>query len=358
MAGPDPGDPLGRTWSAAAPPAAPPAPRIAIPDDRGLAPLTPDARRAFADAAERLVARGGELVEVDIAPLLDAGGLLYEGAFVALRHAAVGAFVDAHRDDVDPVVGSIIAGGGGIFASRLASDEALLDQLAHAARATLAGTDALLVPTAPRQPTLAEVAAEPVAVNRTLGTYSTFCNLLDLCAVAVPAGRADDRHFGVTVLAPAFHDAVVADVAALMLGEAAIGTFRPPGIELLVVGAHRRGQPLNTELTRHGARFLSVVRTSSEYRLHRLDTDPPKPGLERVHDGGVEVEGELWALAPAAVATLLARLPPPMALGPVRLSDGRHVVGFLCEPLALDDAQDISDYASWTAYIASAATAA
>ncbi len=349
MQGVDARDPLCREWPADAPLAAPPRPRVAVP--AALELLTPAAREAFAGAVQCLRDAGAEPVEIDVEPLLEAGRLLYEGAFVALRYAAVGAFVDAHRDAVDPVVGAIIAGGATITAAQLAADRERVDELALAARDALARTDALLLPTAPQQPSIGEVAADPLGLNRRLGTYSTFCNLLDMCAVAVPAGRADDRHFGVTVFAPAFHDAVAADVAALLSGESLTAAFGPPARQLLVVGAHRRGQALSHELTARGGRYLRTVRTSDDYRLHRLATDPPKPGLERVDDGGAAIEGELWAMPPAGLADLLAGLPPPMALGPVQLDDASRVVGFLCEPLALVDAEDITAHASWPAYL-------
>ncbi|MCW3067257.1 MAG: putative allophanate hydrolase, partial [Solirubrobacterales bacterium] len=126
-----------------------------------------------------------------------------------------------------------------------------------------------------------------------------------------------------------------------------------PGVELLVVGAHRTGQPLNGELTGRGARSLGVARTAPTYRLFVLDTDPPKPGLVRA-GAGAAVEGELWALSEVALGSLLAALPTPMALGRVALDDGREVVGFLCEPAALAGAEDITGYGSWLTYLASA----
>jgi len=316
-----------------APLAARPRPRVAVP--RELESDVP----AFTAASEQLAAAGAELVPVDIAPLLEAGRLLYGGAFVAERHAAVGAFVDAHRDAVDPVVGEIIGAAGRIPASALAADQARLVELRRQAEAALAGTDVLLLPTAPFQPTIAEVAADPVGVNARLGTYTTFCNLLDMCAVAVPPG--------VTVLAPAFGDRVAADVARLLTGGPE--PLVSEGVELLVVGAHRAGQPLNHQLTDLGARRLRTVRTAPEYRLHRLDTEPPKPGL--VRGGDAAIEGELWALPPAGLGAFLTALPAPMALGRVRLEDGGEPVGFLCEPAALEGAEDISAYGSWLAYL-------
>ena len=47
----------------------------------------------------------------------------------------------------------------------------------------------LVVPTMPRVPTIAEVPADPIAVNSMLGTYTNFVNLLDLCALTIPVGE-------------------------------------------------------------------------------------------------------------------------------------------------------------------------
>ncbi|MCW2986642.1 MAG: aspartyl-tRNA(Asn)/glutamyl-tRNA (Gln) amidotransferase subunit, partial [Conexibacter sp.] len=151
---------------------------------------------------------------------------------------------------------------------------------------------------------------------------------------------------------------VAVDVAAMVGGSrtAPPGTaLGPPATELLVVGAHRRGQPLNGQLTGLGARFVATVQTAPAYRMYALATEPPKPGLVRVGDGGEAVEGELWALPSAALGAFLAALPGPMTLGPVALADGRTVVGFGCEPLAVLGAPDITHHGSWPAYLAATA---
>ena len=122
---------------------------------------------------------------------------------------------------------------------------------------------------------------------------------------------------------------------------------------MLVVGAHRSGQPLNHQLTDRGARYRGVVQTAPEYRLHALTTTPPKPGLVRVEHGGAMIEGELWAVPEAHLGPFLAALPAPMALGQVRLADQSEVVGFLCEPAGLHGAPDITEHGSWPAYLAS-----
>ena len=353
MAGLDEADPLGRAWPQDAPLAAPERPRVGRPPDQQLDALTPEALAAFGAAAERLAAAGVEVVEVGVGAYLEAGKLLYQGALVAERHAAVGSFVDAHPDEVDPTVGSIIGAAGELSASAYVRDVERLDSLALEVHATLAGLDALLLPTTTRQPTLVAVAADPVGENTRLGTYTNGTNLCDLAALAVPAGEADGGRFGVTFLGPAFSDRVLADLGRRLLGGAdpAAGTTTP-GIDLLVVGAHRAGQPLHRELADRGARFVDVVRTAATYRLHRLATSPPKPGLVRVAEGGAAIEGERWRLPPAGLASFLAALPAPMALGRVTLEDGSTCVGFLCEPAALAGAEDITAHGSWLAYLA------
>jgi allophanate hydrolase len=339
-----------------APLAAPPAPRVAVPDTSELGALTPAARDAFARAAARLADAGAVLRPVALAPFLKAARLLYDGALVAERHAAVGAFVAAHASEVDPTVGAIIRAAGTISATDYLADVERVAALRTEAMALLGDADALLLPTTTAQPTIAEVAADPVGVNSRLGIYTNFCNLFDLCAVAVPAGQADGGEFGVMVLARAFADRVAVDVAALITGTsgappgAALG---PAATELLVVGAHRRAQPLNGQLTGLGARFAATVHTAPQYRMYALDTDPPKPGLVRVGPGagGEAIEGELWQLPAAALGTFLAALPGPMTLGPVTLADGRTVVGFGCEPMAVIGAPDITHHGSWPAYL-------
>lgn len=63
--------------------------------------------------------------------------------------------------------------------------------------------DLLLVPAAPTIYRIAQVEADPIELNSRLGRYTNFVNLLDLCALAVPAGfRPDGLPFGVTLIGP------------------------------------------------------------------------------------------------------------------------------------------------------------
>ena len=358
-----------RSWPADAQLAAAPGATLAVP--RELTAMAPGWAEAFAATVDAARDRGFRVVEIDLAPFLAAARLLYDGALVAERYEAVGAFLDgadgAADAGIDPTVRGIIAPARDVRAVDLLRDRRTVEALRRRALAELdrLGAAALLVPTAPFHPTIAQVQADPVALNSRMGTYTNFCNLFDLCAVAVPAGEVDEADrgtatFGVTVVGRPFHDGVVADIAAALAAEfagereAATEPLEPwplgagaPTVDLVVFGAHRRGGPLDHQLTGRGAVWRGVVRSSADYRMYRLDTDPPKPGVLR-HAEGAELLGERWTMSPAALGAFLDELPRPMQLGRVTLADGSEAVGFACEPTAVTAAaEDLTAIGEW-----------
>ncbi|MFD3510872.1 allophanate hydrolase [Nocardia sp. NPDC058666] len=345
-------DPRSRDWPADVRLAPSTEPSLAIPRSEDLEPLSAPYRAAFTETVAALRDQGLRITEVDISPLLDAARLLYDGAIVAQRYAAVGEFVDKGVPGLDPTVAAIISAAKELSAPAYAQD---LDYLATArttATALLADFDGLLLPTTTEHPSIAEVEADPLAINRRLGTYTNFCNLLDLAAVAVPGKpTAQGLPFGVTVVVPAFADQIAVDLAARITGTPP-PLFVETGVPLAVFGAHLRNQPLHWQLEQLGARFADEITTTDAYRLTALDTTPPKPGLVRHGDGqGAPIRGELFLISPAGLGRFLAELPPPMALTSIDLSDGRRVVGFACTYDAAVAATDITDFRGWVAYL-------
>ncbi|BBY16852.1 allophanate hydrolase [Mycolicibacterium litorale] len=347
-----------RPFPPGAPLGAPAEPRVAVP--RELPGLNPAWQNAFGDARARLEERGVSVREIDLTPFLEAARLLYDGGLVAERHEAVGEFVDAHPDQVDPTVGAIISAAGTVPATRLLRDRVRLAELTAVAMAELGDCDALLIPTTTEHPTIAEVEADPIGVNSRLGTYTNFCNLMDMCAVAVPSGTVDGAQFGVSVVARAGADALALDIARRVMAHSdpvvrqMVWPMRAglQAVPLLVVGAHLRGQPLAWQLDQRGARWVGPVLTAPLYRLSRLDTDPPKPGLMRVGAAsGAAIGGELWLIGAAMLGDFLAALPAPMMLGRVTLADGTEVVGFGCALDAWESGEDISSYGDWRRYL-------
>ncbi len=355
MTGADPSDPGRRTWPVDVRLGLASAPVVAVPRDEDLGPLSPGWRTAFAAAVDAVRGAGAQVRTVDISGMLAAARLLYDGAIVAERYEAVGPFL-ADAPDADPTVRSIILAGRDTPAHAYVQDRSRLAEAKVQAAAVLDGCDLLLLPTTTEHPTIAAVQADPVGINRRLGTYTNFVNLLDMAAVAVPAGSADGGPFGVTVVARAFDDQLAIDLAARLLtgaGEPALAaTARPllvePGVDVLVVGAHLRGQPLNRELEELGARFGRSVRTSDAYRLVALDTQPRKPGLVRVGPGGGDpIAGEVWRVSAGALGRFLAALPAPMSLGQVELADGTWVVGFGCTAESGAAGADVTAAGGW-----------
>ena len=333
---------------------------VGVPDVDDL-DVPAECAKLFQLAAGRLDALGVRTEAIDLAPFLQAGRVLYDGALVAERYAAVGRFVAGHRDEVDPVVAGIIERSAALPAYQLAADLDRLARLRLAAAAAFRRVDALMLPTAPFHPTIEEVAAAPVTLNEQLGVFSHFCNPLDLCAMALPSGQsAIGLPWGVTVFAPAFDDVALADFGGRYLGEpvrrpggrAAPSSGASQGRLLVVAGAHLRGQPRNRELTVHGGRFVERTTTAASYRFYRLATDPPKPGLVRVSDpGGASIEVEVWELDDRGFARLVSATLPPLAIGSVQLADGRWLPGFVCQAGGTDRAEDITAHGGWRAYL-------
>jgi allophanate hydrolase len=344
--------------------------RFGVPADSQVAFFgNSEFQRLYAKAVTDMESLGAKKVTIDLEPFLQAGKLLYDGPWVAERVAGLRHFTDAHQSDLLPVIAKIFASAANFTAADAFAAMHRLAALRQSARTEWSKADVLLLPTAGTIYTQSQVAADPIALNKNLGYYTQFVNLLDLCAVAVPAGfTSAGLPFGVTLIAQAGQDQPLLQLADqfhrktnLPLGSthcpmppAAPIPASTTGILLAVVGAHLSGQPLNRQLTDRGARFVRTTKTSPCYELYRLaNTTPSKPGLVRVDVAGSKIELEIWRLSPEAFASFVAEVPPPMVIGTVELEDGSAVKGFLCEPRALKDAHNITNFGGWRAYLKS-----
>ncbi len=345
--------------------------RVAVPRSEDLVFDDDPTRRAFERACEDLGAMGLTLEPLDMAPFYEAGKLLYGGPWVAERLAGLESFMGEHPTSVLPVIRSILAEGQRYRATDAFRAIHRLAELRRAVESLWSRVDVLAVPSVPSHPRIDDVLADPIEQNARLGRYTTFANLLDLAAVAVPCGFREDRlPAGITFLGPWGSDATLLSLgtafhrrtgAPLGAGqwqhppEGAAGPSAPDDSLLLaVVGAHLAGEPLNGQLTDRGARLVRTIRTSPDYKLVALaGTRPPKPGLLRIGKGeGSRIELEVWAMPPETVGSFLAGVPSPLSLGTVDLEDGTRVHGFLCEAHATAGAEDISSFGGWRAYLA------
>jgi allophanate hydrolase len=357
VAGHDPADPFSRSlFDRAITPG-----RIGVPlphQRQFLGDLASE--RLYHEALDRLAAQGNTLVEIDLAPLSEAARLLYDGPWVAERTAALADFLARHPDSFDPTVRTIVEGGLGRSAVEAFQGIYRLAEIRVQADALWDQVAMLCLPTAPTVYRLTEMRAAPIALNSNLGLYTNFVNLLDMAAIAVPAGwRRNHTGFGVTLIGPAGSDRALIDAAARWCAhdpyphppldlEAKVET-----VALAVVGAHLEGMPLHWQLTSRNARLLATTTTAPTYRLYAMaDSVPPKPAL--IHDmTGAAIAVEVYELDMAAFGSFVAEVPPPLAIGSVTLADGSIVKGFVAEPRAIVGAADITELGGWRAYIAS-----
>ncbi len=352
-AGLDPADPWSRSATYPAP--IPSNMSVGIPS---AVQTSSDADRAAWDASVERISQipNVECVEFDIEPFVEVGNMLYGGPWIAERYSAVGTFLDTSPEGADPVVTSIISTASAYSAVDAYEAQYRLAELRLVTERTWQGIDVLFVPTTPGVATVAEVAADPVGRNSKLGVYTNFVNLLDLAAIAVPGDdRGDGLPFGVSFIGPAWSEGLLAEAAKRFGDREYLPNLDggPGATDVVVVGAHLQGQPLNWQLTDLGGSLVRATKTAPEYRLHALTDGPiPKPALERVTSGGASIDVEVWRIPTNRVGTLLSQIPEPLGLGRVHLVDGSWVTGFIGEAIASFGATDITHLGGWRPFVA------
>ncbi|MBN3754991.1 allophanate hydrolase [Paraburkholderia sp. Tr-20389] len=321
----------------------------------------------FAQARAALEAIGGEAVEIDFAPFLEAARLLYEGPWVAERYSVAGELMESQSDAVLPVIRDVLAKAPGTTAVDAFRAQYKLQALKQHCDAVLAQLDCVLTPSIPRAVTLAELEREPVGANSLLGHYTNFMNLLDYAAIATPAGfMRNGLPWGVTLFGRAFTDQYLLSVADALHRKLAVPLIgkaqqdadvparaaRHDRMKLVVCGAHLEGLALNGQLMSRGARLVEATVSAPHYRLYALaGVTTQRPGMVRDTTNGAAIAVEVWELPSSEAGSFLAGIPAPLALGKVELADGSWETGFVCEAYGVDGAVDITSYGGWRAWL-------
>lgn len=312
------------------------------------------------DRALKTLAGLADIVEIDLAPFQEAAQLLYGGPWVAERTAAMAAILADDPDAIDPTVREVVEPGKAMSAVELFNGMYRMAELKRQTDLLWDSIDMLAFPTTGTTYRVAELLAAPVALNSALGFYTNFVNLLDMAALAVPAGiRHNATGFGVTLIGPAGTDLALLDAADAYLAVANLPSTPPLDLEgkmqtvkLAVVGAHLKDMPLHWQLTSRDATFVGAFETAPTYRLYAMaDSVPPKPALVHSTDGAA-IAVEVYELGVAEFGSFVVEVPAPLAIGTVTLSDGSSVKGFVAEPRALTGAEDITALGGWRAFIA------
>jgi len=214
IAGPDEADPYSRPRAVNAVGVMPSGVRLGVPSAAQRVFFGDKSSATAYDAAlTKLSELGANLIEIDMESFYETARLLYEGPWVAERYLAAKKLIDTAPESLHPVTRQIIAAGARVTAADAFTAFYRLEALRRARDRTFGAIDALALPTVPTIYTIEQVLAEPIVLNSRLGTYTNFVNLLDLCGLAVPASmRPDGTPFGITLLAPAGADALLASI--------------------------------------------------------------------------------------------------------------------------------------------------
>jgi len=321
-----------------------------------------EAEKLFHQSIEAIQKQNTSIIEIDLAPFIEAAQMLYGGPWVAERWLTAKDVLETNSDAILPVIKNILLSANSLSAAESFHNFYRIAELRKIIEPTLALVDVILTPTIARPWLRDEVRKNPLELNSKLGYYTNFMNLFDLAALAVPQGFfSNGLPNGVTLFADHSSDLQLLKIAAHLFpdcaGENPMSGENPmqDKIEyhdLLVCGAHMSGLPLNTQLTERGAVFGESVKTAACYQLYALPGGPPfRPGLVRVVENGVEIEAEIWRLPASRWGDFIALIPAPLGIGSVMLADGRLVKGFLCEGFAINDATNISELGSWRNFL-------
>ncbi|WP_128103147.1 allophanate hydrolase [Paenibacillus sp. DCT19] len=291
---------------------------------------------------QAIAASGVAVKEVDITLLQEAAALLYEGPLVAERWSDLDEFVETHEAAIFPVTKTVLSSGKKETFTASALFKAQHRLAAIRRHAAMVLEDAVLVlPTCGGTWTREQVMANPIETNSKMGLYTNHCNLLDLSAIAVPAGWAEEGvPFGVTLFTRPDEEANLIPASELLIQQEDV-------ITVAVCGLHMRGMPLEPQMTGLGAVFREETSTAPVYEMYKLPTIPAKPGLVRVSNGGSSILVELWDMPRASFGSFTASIPAPLGIGKVQLIDGRTVSGFVCEAYAGEGAENISPSGGW-----------
>lgn len=332
-------------------------------------PYATEYEAAWERAVEQLKELNLPIAYVDVAMFSQAAAILYEGPWVAERWAALGGFIEANPGIAYPVTEKILRSGSAAEYDAASVFQAMhkLQRFKLEARKLLQGA-VLVMPTCGGTWTREQVLADPIQTNREMGRYTNHCNLLDWCAVAVPAGDAAPlTPFGITLFGIAEEESLICGAAELILAGASAANEAASASEgaslsadsgasaaaaqattlVAVCGLHMRGYPLEKQMLGCGARFIREDETAAKYSLVKLPTTPAKPGLVKQEQGGAAIALEVWEMPLEAFGGFAAAIPAPLGIGKVELRDGTEVPGFVCEAYAAAGAEDVTALGGW-----------
>ncbi|WP_160719220.1 allophanate hydrolase [Bacillus sp. USDA818B3_A] len=311
-------------------------------------PFADEYQQAWEAAVERIKQLSIPIEYIDGHYLSEAAAILYDGPWVAERWADLGSFVSANQKAVFPVTEKVLRNGANPDYDAASVFNALHKLQAFKQKAHYQLKNAVLImPTSGGTWTREQVRENPIDTNSLMGLYTNHCNLLDLCAVAVPGDdAAENLPFGITLFSSNVNEHLITGLSDLFLNGGNSSVNKTTTL-VAVCGLHMRGFALEKQMRDHGAEFVREAKTAANYKMIKLSSTPPKPGLIRTNGSGASIELELWEMPLSELGSFATLIPSPLGLGKVELDDGKEVLGFVCEAIAAENSEDISYTGGW-----------
>ena len=305
-------------------------------------------KQAWEAAVERIKQLNIPIEYIDGQYLSEAAAILYDGPWVAERWADLGTFIKENEHAAFPVTEAVLRSGEKPEYDAASVFKAMhkLQEFTQKAHQQLKNA-VLIMPTSGGTWTRAEVRDNPIQTNSQMGLYTNHCNLLDLCAVNIPADdAAENLPFGITLFSGHEDEHLIVGLSDLFLHGQRSAVNKTTTL-VAVCGLHMRGFPLEKQMIEHGASFIRETKTAPIYKLVKLDTKPEKPGLIRTNDTGTSIELEIWEMPLSEFGSFTSLIPAPLGIGKIQLEDGTEVPGFICESVIEERAEDISHTGGW-----------
>lgn len=177
------------------------------------------AEKLFWKAVEKFESFGGKAVEIDYEPFNESANLLYSGPWVTERYIAIKDTITKNPEVVEKNVRTIISTGDKIDAVNYFESEYALKKNRKYADKIFDEYEFMLTPTTGTIYKIDDVNADPISLNTNLGYYTNYMNLIDLSAIAVPAGfRENGLPFGVTIVTDKFEEKRLLQYSSKYLG--------------------------------------------------------------------------------------------------------------------------------------------
>jgi allophanate hydrolase len=349
-------DPWSRDY---APPGSKLPSKLALPlgDLEFYGPYAEQYRASWLQAVEQCKSLNLPIEYVDLDMYAQAAAILYDGPWVAERWAGLGDFIEAHPIVAFPVTETILRKGASEKYQAASVFRAMHQLQAYKTETRRQLKDTVLVlPTCGGTWTREEVRQNPIGTNSDMGKYTNHCNLLDLCAIAVPGqDAAPGLPFGISLFALSDQEDLIVGLAKQYTGSAILpepeqATEQETTL-VAVCGLHMRGFPLEKQMNACGAKFVCESTSAAKYQFVKLPTTPAKPGMIKLLEGGSAIDLEIWEMPLVSFGGFAASIPAPLGIGKVELADGTEVPGFTCEAYAAEYSEDISHFGGWRALV-------